>query len=92
MVAFGRVTNERRAVGHIQGRRWAGHESAVLCCLIFVLAFGAERERRHRGQWAVIGNILNNGETRATVSTIDKWVTIAPVLRVKEFSQAVITD
>ena len=49
--------------------------------VIFSLAISTHPETAHGGPGTVIGNILNDSESRPAVGAVGKWVAIAPVAR-----------
>ena len=69
-----------------------GMKTPVEWILVFNGAVQAHRKRRHCCVGTVIGDIGDDGKPRSAVGTVDERVTIAPVSRVKEFAQAIITD
>ena len=56
--------------------RWVG---------VFAFAIGAHWEVRHRGFWAVVGNVFDDGEARSAVGAVDEGITIAAVVWVEAF-------
>ena len=67
-------------------------ETSVGRVFVFAFAVGAQLESRHRGEWTVIGNVLNDGEARSAVGAVNEGIVIASVSGVEEFAQAVIAD
>jgi hypothetical protein len=45
----------------------------------------------HSGLVAIIGNILDDGETWTTVGAVDEGIAVAAIRGIKEFAQAVVT-
>ncbi len=64
-------------------------ETAVGGVVIFCLAGGAHLEGSHGSARAVVRNISNDGEPRATVGAIDKGIAEAAVARAHHFAQAI---
>jgi hypothetical protein len=62
-------------------------EAPVHRVIIFALALRAHLEAAHGGLGTVIGYILDDGETRAAIGAIGKWITIAPILGIKYLFQ-----
>ena len=73
------------------GRRF-GMKTAIVRRAIFMLALRAQRKVSHCRQWSIIGEVANDGEARATIGAIDKWIAMAAVCRVKQFAQTLIAD
>jgi hypothetical protein len=73
-------------------RNWLGMKAPIQRLIVFAQTIRAEREIRHGGFGAVVGNACNDAVTRAAVGAGDEWVTEAPVGRVKKFPQAVGTE
>ena len=63
-------------------------KTSVARVAVLGLAARTEWKRSHRGKGAVIGHRANNGETRPTVSTVNKRVAIAALLRIVHLRQA----
>ena len=59
----------------------AGHrlgvEATIERVAIFFVTGRTQRKRRHHGKRAIVRHRANNGETRATVGTVDKRITPA---------------
>ncbi len=64
-------------------------KAAVQRVFIFTLAIGTHQKGVHGGPVPVIGNIFNNGETRAAIGAVGEGVTETPVRWVKYLSPAV---
>ncbi|MBS1248988.1 MAG: hypothetical protein MAG431_00559 [Chloroflexi bacterium] len=74
----------------------AGHGLGVEAAVerVFVLpgAGRAHGKGRHGGLGSVVGDILDDGKTRPAVGAIDEGVTVAEVVGVKEFPEAIVAD
>ena len=55
-------------------------------------ACGAERERRHRGRRAVIGNAVDDAEPRSAPRAVGKAIAVASLRRIEHFARAFGTD
>jgi hypothetical protein len=66
-------------------------KTAVKWVFVFVATGWTEGKVDHRGKRAVIRQGADDREAGATVGAIDKGVTVAPIVRVEEFAQTVIT-
>ena len=66
-----------------------GVEAAVEWIVVLGLAGGAHFEARHRGLRAVVGDAAGDGEARAAVGAIEKWIAVAAVGGIEQFAQAV---
>ena len=64
-------------------------EAAVARVVVFGLALRAHRERLHRGVRAVVGQGFDDAETRAAVGAVGEWITMAAVLGIEDFAQAI---
>ena len=62
---------------------WLGMKAAVKRIVVFSSAFRAHLKIRHGRLWAVIGNILDDRESRTAIGAIDEWVAITPVCWIK---------
>src|SRR4030065_851079 len=69
-----------------------GVKSSIEGILIFFSTLWAHVKGRHRFLWPIIGNVLDDRKTRTTICTINKRISIAPIVRVKEFAEAIRTD
>ena len=54
-------------------------ETSVSRIFIFMLTFRTHLETAHGGQWAVIGNVIDDGETRSTVGAVGECISISSV-------------
>ncbi len=81
---------------HLGATDGAGHRLGMEAAVERVLVFGgtvrAERETRHGGVGPVVGDVTDDGETRAAVGAVDERVAIAPIGRVEQLAQAVGAD
>src|ERR1039458_5846746 len=68
-----------------------GVKAAVQRILVFRKTCRAHGKHRHRRARPVVRNIANDGEAWPAVSAVNKWIAIAPVIRVKHFTQAIRT-
>ena len=71
---------------------WLRVESPICWILIFGLAGCAHGKDRHGGIRSVVGQLVCDGETRATIGTVDKRIAEATVLRTEELSFAISAD
>ena len=69
-----------------------GVVAPVLDVVILAVTVRAHRKGFHRGLRPVIGDILDNGETRSAIGAVDEGKAVAPVCRVSHLAQAVRTD
>ncbi len=67
-------------------------EAAVEGIVVFSLAGGAHGEVGHGGEGAVVGDVFDDGVTRAAVGAVGERVAVAPVGRVEDFGQTVGAD
>src|SRR6185503_9863014 len=58
--------------------------------LILLTTSRAHLKLAHCCLLPVIGNILDNGKARAAVGAVNKRITVATVLRVKQFPEAIV--
>ena len=65
-------------------------EAAVAGVFVLCPAGRAHGEDAHRRFFAVVGNVLHDGEARAAVGAVDERVVITPVGGIEQFAQAVI--
>jgi len=65
-----------------------GMKAPVRRVLILLPTRRAKRERRHRGIRPVVRHLANNGKTRAAVGAVNKRITVAAVIRVKQLLTA----
>src|SRR5215468_7000269 len=59
---------------------------------IFCSTVITEGKIAHRGFRAIVGNVLNDRETWSTIGAVDKRIAKAPVGRIKQFSETIITS
>ena len=76
----------------IRTGNWLGVEAPVKGVRIFCQAGRAHFELPHRGFWPVIRNICDDGEAGAAVGAVNEGITVAPVMRVEQFCQAIRAD
>ena len=69
-----------------------GVVAAVADVPVFRLALPTHGKGSHGGQRAVVGDIPDDGKTGAAVGAVEKGVTVAPVPRVSELPETVLTD
>src|SRR5829696_1560278 len=74
--------NKRSA---IRAGNWLGMEAPVERIDIFRPAILTHGKFFHRCVWAVIWNILDDGETRSAVGAADEGIQITPVVWVEQF-------
>ena len=65
-------------------------EAAVERVVVFCLASRAHGKDLHGCLFAIIRDILHDGEAGAAVGAVDEGVAIAPVGRVEQFAKAVV--
>ncbi len=65
-------------------------ETAVCRIEIFALAVRTQREGRHAGVVAVVGQRLDQRVARAALGAVDERVAVTPVLRVLQLMAAVV--
>jgi hypothetical protein len=58
-----------------------GMKAPVQRVIVFPLALRAHLKATHGGSGTVVRNILNDGEARAAISAVSKWVAVAPIVR-----------
>ena len=66
--------------------------AAVFNVVIFPLAVRAHGKGLHGSLRPVIGNVLDDGQTRAAVGAVNKRIAIAAVLRIQQLPQTVGAD
>jgi hypothetical protein len=64
-----------------------GVKTAVHRVIVLTLALRTHLEAAHGGLGTVIGNVLDDGEARATVSAVGKRIAVTPVARRQNLSQ-----
>ena len=64
-------------------------EAAVRGIVVLRLAGRAHGEARHRGLRTVVGNAARDGEARAAVGAVQKWIAVAAVVGIEQLAQAV---
>ena len=67
-------------------------KTSITGILVFLSAIRAHLKPSHRRIRTVVGDILDDRESRTTISTVDKGVTKAPIIRVKHFRLALFTN
>ena len=65
-------------------------EAAVGRVGVFGSAFGAHREPLHARVWAVVGQLLYDGEARSAIGAVDERVAVTSIRRVEKLRQAVV--
>ena len=69
-----------------------GVKSSVSGIIVFRLAGITHLKMSHGGLGAVIGDVIDDGVTRAAVGAVNKWIQIASILGIKKLVQTVFTD
>jgi len=67
-------------------------EAAVVGVLILCLASGTHVESPHGGLRSIVGDILDDGETRAAVGAVGEGVSVAAIVGIEEFSLTILTS
>jgi hypothetical protein len=67
-------------------------ETSVHRIIIFTGTVITHGKGGHGGLWPVVRYVVNYGIPRPAIGAVDKGVKIAPVLLVKEFSEAIATS
>jgi hypothetical protein len=88
---------DRRAVWGFERKLWAavaacvglGVEATIERIVVFGMTSGAHVEIDHGGLRAVVGYAPRDGEARAAVGAVEKWVAIPPIYWVEELAEAV---
>jgi len=63
-------------------------EAAVQRVIILRLALRTHSEGTHGGFGTVVRNVLYYGEPGTAISTVGKWIAVAPVFRTEDFLEA----
>jgi hypothetical protein len=67
-------------------------ETAVAGIIILLLTGRTHGEAGHGGFYPIVGDIMDDGETRAAVGAVDERIMKAAILGIKELIQAILTD
>src|SRR3974390_1531285 len=70
---------------------WLGMEATIGGIVVFGPAGGAHLEFVHRSARAIIRDVANDGEARATVGAVDERIAESTVARIGHFAKAVVT-
>src|SRR6266567_9641321 len=66
-----------------------GVEAAIQRVVVLPLAGMAHREGSHRGLRSVVRDAARDGEPRAAIGAVQKWIAIAAIAWVKQFAEAI---
>src|SRR5262245_36250826 len=68
-----------------------GVKASIARVVVFACALLAQWEVPHRRVRPIVGQLLNNAETRATLCAIQERIAIAAISRVEELAQTLVT-
>ena len=63
-------------------------EAAIHRIVVFCLARFVQGELFHRSMFAVVGQLINDGEAWTAIRAVDEGIVIAAILRIEEFGHA----